>query len=425
MRGSFTGPGSRYLVVLSLALLSIVAIGRLTSLGGHTSPAMPSRLSTGAAIKIHDLYDRDSEKLQSELRRTGLRYPVFDNSYLYGREDDCGHSFAVNVYEYETDRLAEEDMRTVILNGMESGFIVGYSAALDSGSRESWLLEESRTYQRSLAAFQFPVALDHDESLWLQFDHFIVVVVYNGVSCGPDCPPCELLESSEALPICVEIAERILELNHQIPSESGPARSSPEEMFEEGQVRWRFPTGNAGSSPAIGPDGTVYVGSVRGHLWAINPDGTEKWRFYTPTTVDSSPAVSRDGTVYVLGGDEYFYAIAPDGSLEFKVEIETGGCCQGSSPAIGPDGTVYVGSWEQHLYAIAPHGEVKWRLAFGDDISSSPAVASDGSIYVGCDDGFLYRIRADGSILWKLAIGPRGWGVNSSQIGRASCRERV
>ena len=33
------------------------------------------------------------------------------------------------------------------------------------------------------------------------------------------------------------------------------------------------------SSPAIGADGTIYVGSGGGKLYAINPDGTLKWAF--------------------------------------------------------------------------------------------------------------------------------------------------
>ena len=35
------------------------------------------------------------------------------------------------------------------------------------------------------------------------------------------------------------------------------------------------------SSPAIGADGTIYVGSDDGKLYAINPDGTQKWAFTT------------------------------------------------------------------------------------------------------------------------------------------------
>ncbi|MDC0219454.1 PQQ-binding-like beta-propeller repeat protein, partial [Verrucomicrobia bacterium] len=64
---------------------------------------------------------------------------------------------------------------------------------------------------------------------------------------------------------------------------------------------WEFETGgNVSSSPAIGPDGTVYVGSNDNKLYAINgKSGVKLWEFETGGTVYSSPAIGSDGTVYV------------------------------------------------------------------------------------------------------------------------------
>ena len=43
-----------------------------------------------------------------------------------------------------------------------------------------------------------------------------------------------------------------------------------------------FTTGSyINSSPAIGADGTIYVGSMDNYLYAINPDGTQQWAFAT------------------------------------------------------------------------------------------------------------------------------------------------
>ncbi|MEM2175649.1 MAG: PQQ-binding-like beta-propeller repeat protein, partial [Candidatus Micrarchaeia archaeon] len=103
------------------------------------------------------------------------------------------------------------------------------------------------------------------------------------------------------------------------------------------------------SSPAIGKDGTIYVGSWDNYLYAINPDGSLKWKFKTGDNVRSSPAIGKDGTIYVGSYDNYLYAINPDGSLKWK--FKTGSSVY-SSPAIGKDGTIYVGSWDTYLYAI-------------------------------------------------------------------------
>src|SRR5262245_53654899 len=52
------------------------------------------------------------------------------------------------------------------------------------------------------------------------------------------------------------------------------------------------------SSPAVAPDGTIYLGAFDGKLWALNPNGWRKWTFQTGLEVKSSPAVGPDGTIY-------------------------------------------------------------------------------------------------------------------------------
>ena len=70
------------------------------------------------------------------------------------------------------------------------------------------------------------------------------------------------------------------------------------------------------SSPAIGSDGTVYVGSSfpEKKLHAINgKSGVKLWEFKTGGRVDSSPAIGSDGTVYVGSADtKKLYAIKTD-----------------------------------------------------------------------------------------------------------------
>ncbi|MBU0698856.1 MAG: PQQ-binding-like beta-propeller repeat protein, partial [Proteobacteria bacterium] len=57
------------------------------------------------------------------------------------------------------------------------------------------------------------------------------------------------------------------------------AHTGQSEYIEKafGTLKWRYKTGNyIDSSPAIGSDGTVYVGSWDNSLYALNPDGTLK-----------------------------------------------------------------------------------------------------------------------------------------------------
>ena len=69
---------------------------------------------------------------------------------------------------------------------------------------------------------------------------------------------------------------------------------------KEGILKWCFRTnGEVNSSPAIGEDGTIYVGSLDGSIYAVTPDGKLKWNYSLDDRVYSSPALDGVGNVYV------------------------------------------------------------------------------------------------------------------------------
>jgi len=81
-----------------------------------------------------------------------------------------------------------------------------------------------------------------------------------------------------------------------------------------GTVLWVLKTGDkVRSSPAIGSDGTVYVGSYDNKVYALDgKSGAKKWEFETGDYVWSSPAIGSDGTVYVGSYDNKVYALKTD-----------------------------------------------------------------------------------------------------------------
>ena len=218
-----------------------------------------------------------------------------------------------------------------------------------------------------------------------------------------------------------------------------------------GTLKWKFVAtnccGEVDSSPAIGSDGTIYVGAGANDLYAINPDGTQKWGFATgdlilsspaigPTALSmlalltatstqsiptapqkwafltapnvqtgnevwSSPAIGSDATIYVASDDGYLYALTDGGQgiVTQKWAFATGGRVE-SSPAIGSDGTIYVGdaeynpntnSFASHVYAVTLTVTQKWEFPTGSYVDSSPAIGTDGTIYVGSSDDNLIR----------------------------------
>ena len=107
-----------------------------------------------------------------------------------------------------------------------------------------------------------------------------------------------------------------------------------------------------------------------------NNEGIIKWTFWTDFGISSSPAIDEDGIIYVSSKDDYLYALYPNGTEKWRLEcrdyIE-------SSPAISEDGTIYVGNLENIITAVAPNGTKKWTYNVGDAVSSAPAIGDDGT----------------------------------------------
>lgn len=178
-----------------------------------------------------------------------------------------------------------------------------------------------------------------------------------------------------------------------------------------GRRRWVYQAGREiKSSPAIADDGTIYFGSRDRAFYAVTPAGILKWKFDTGAWVDSSAAIAADGTVYFGSWDKNFYALGPDGSLKWKFNA---GDVVDSSPAIAADGTIYFGSHDRQFYALDPAGKLRWTFPTGAEITSSPAVGSDGRIYFSSTDGNLYCLTPDGKEVWHNRI---GGGCDSSPV---------
>ena len=193
----------------------------------------------------------------------------------------------------------------------------------------------------------------------------------------------------------------------------------------DGAEKWRFSIkveSDTWTSPAIGPDGTIYIGSSRhnggigGKLYAINPDGKEKWHFQAESDIFPSPVIGDDGTIYFgSGANGKFWAVNPDGTLKWY--FQTGKHVE-SSAAIGEDGTIYFGSWDNYFYALTPYGTEKWKFkTLGEGIVSSPAVGRDGAIYLAADDGNLYAFNPTGTKKWQFKLGESAETGSSPAIG--------
>jgi outer membrane protein assembly factor BamB len=162
----------------------------------------------------------------------------------------------------------------------------------------------------------------------------------------------------------------------------------------EGAVRCPAQTGpTLKSSPAIGHDGTVYIPSMNGKLYAVAPPldpsmrtGSVRWTFrfaeysgHGPAVISHSPPAGADG----IGS--------------------------GASPTIGPDGTIFLGANNSNFYAIAPDGRLVWLFEAEREIAgiwSTAALSADNStLYFGANRGGIYAVhRIDGSLRWRYPL---------------------
>lgn len=209
----------------------------------------------------------------------------------------------------------------------------------------------------------------------------------------------------------------------------------------EPKLLWSAEVPSLFSSPAIGIDRTIYVGS-RGEgraIVAVNPDGTVKWRYGNADWVRSSPAIAkattpdgrREEVIYIGLPDGTLVALNADGSLRWQ--FATGGQLF-SSPTVAQEGTLYVGSGNR-VMAITPGGSKKWEYPTAGQVISSPALSPDEKVlYIGSDDGKLYALDAQrGNLLWAFqtlggvrsspTVGPDGVVIFASSTGQVFALE--
>lgn len=192
--------------------------------------------------------------------------------------------------------------------------------------------------------------------------------------------------------------------------------------------KWTYTTRSDVLGLSRGDDGTLYAWDFGGTLYAINPDGTQKWKTDPLGALQiRRVALTANGLVVAAGGTtvrtfsaatgapgwsddvgEYVYAVAVDksgniwsnGISSVRKHAPTGGVlatvAAPSSPggmAMAPDGTIYVRAISGgviQVSAVSPNATLKWSKSLSNtstgraqaDSLSEPAVGPDGTIYI-------------------------------------------
>ncbi len=167
-----------------------------------------------------------------------------------------------------------------------------------------------------------------------------------------------------------------------------------------GRLKWRFKLDGDYSlhSPGVGADGTVYVSLTGGKLYAIAPDGTQRWVFQTGVggPVFGPVSVGTDGTIYTAGmvpaqgttgNDGAIFALNPDGTRKWVFSATNQLLIAG--PNVGPDGNIYAVTdfGGIGLFSLTPAGQLRFSVsgfteygAIGEEIAFGP-----GQLYFAFD----------------------------------------
>jgi outer membrane protein assembly factor BamB len=174
--------------------------------------------------------------------------------------------------------------------------------------------------------------------------------------------------------------------------------------------------------PVGGPDSTVYVPTLSGTIFAIEPNkGEIKWkRKVANGGIRSTGSLAADGTLYVGSDDGKLYAIDTNNSGAEKWSYSTGAPIT-SSPLLSGNGLIYVGSNDSNLYVLNTAGQRLAAIKTDQGIDySSPAIAADGTVYIGSKDGRLYAIKQVGPMAATAAASVSPVPVASSVATNAT-----
>ncbi len=169
------------------------------------------------------------------------------------------------------------------------------------------------------------------------------------------------------------------------------------EKLETGGFRWKVPFDGSDSEPVV-YNGTIYIASLDGAIYAINPNnGKQIWRYQT------GEDLPRDNVIYT--SDKSFGGML--GTALDAVSKKSKGRRQIVATPVIEDGVVYVGSKDHSFYALdAQSGKLKWATDIGHPVFKKATLTKSNIIVHGIGMGLspnaVYVLRkANGEVAWS------------------------
>ncbi len=191
--------------------------------------------------------------------------------------------------------------------------------------------------------------------------------------------------------------------------QNGVANSSLPDPLD---IRWKFKAKDGIESTAAIVGGTVYIGSLDEHLYALDlATGKEKWK-YKAGPIKAAASV-REGAVYVGDSDGLFHCVdAATGKKRWTFETES----EIVSGANFTGERVLFGSYDETLYCLSKEGKALWRFKTQGPVNGSPAVVGNRTFVAGCDSALHVLDTAKGTELTSVDLGSQS-GATAAVAG--------
>ena len=170
-------------------------------------------------------------------------------------------------------------------------------------------------------------------------------------------------------------------------------------QLSNGVIDWTYPAGGEGTGISIASDGTIHYGGGYEYEYAINPDGTLKWRYSLVNGAFRANAIGSNNHIWCTddnGVNSKVVCLNPDGSLDWEYGIPNwiGEPWDTTGLALDSNDVVFIGCRDNNLYAINADGTLRWSYTAGNEIRSGIKFSpSEDTVYFGCIDGYLYAIE--------------------------------
>lgn len=171
-----------------------------------------------------------------------------------------------------------------------------------------------------------------------------------------------------------------------------------------GKLRWQFKTGDEIAGPAtVGADGRVYITSDS--VYCLDARGRRRWAFGTPDAdyFFASAVPGPNGLVYCGCTDGYLYCIGPDGRLRWRAPAPDGDEIR-TEVVFGESGEIWFGTDGYYLCRMKPGGVPEVMYEAGDILIAPPALSDSGTLYFLPDDGVVYALARSGRLAWTAEI---------------------